>query len=70
MLWLIVVVLLVIAFGGFGHTGYRRGWYGGYADYGQSRPGGWFGGLFGVVLLVAALFLLFGRHRFHHYGHW
>jgi hypothetical protein len=63
MLTILLIVLLILALGGFGHTGYRRGWYGGYNTYGAAPSGGWLGGGFGLVLLIIALVLLFGGHR-------
>ena len=68
MMWLIIILLLILAFGGFGHTGYRRGWYGGGGrNAGYPRPGGWFGGGFGLILLLIVLFLLFrGPHSYHY----
>lgn len=49
MLWLIIIVLLILAFGGFGHTGYRRGWYGNNYGGGDYPRGSWFGGGFGLI---------------------
>lgn len=66
MLTLLIIVLLILALGGFGHTGYRRGWYGGgYAGPDAPVGGGWAGGGLGLILLVIVLILLFGHH--HHY---
>jgi Protein of unknown function (DUF3309) len=60
---ILLIVLLILALGGFGHTGYRRGWYGpGYN--GGPRTGGWGGGGLGLLLLILVLFLLFGRHYY------
>jgi hypothetical protein len=59
MFTIILIVLVVLALGGFGHTGYRRRWYGGY-DRPQPVSGGWFGGGLGLILLIIVLFLLFG----------
>jgi hypothetical protein len=68
MLWLIIIVLLVLAFGGFGHTGYRRGWYGNYYNGGEyPRSRGWLGGGFGLILLLIVLFLLFGGPHYYRY---
>jgi hypothetical protein len=67
VLTILLIVVLVLALGGFGHTGYRRGWYGGgYGDPGMPVRGGWGGGGLGLVLLIVFLFLLFGRR---HYGY-
>lgn len=61
MLTLLLIVLLIIAFGGFGHTGYRRGWYGAAGRGPAPVTGGWAGGGLGVFLLVVVvLLLLFG----------
>ena len=62
MLTILVIVLIILALGGFGHSGYRRGWYGnGYYDGPRS---GWGGGGLGIVLLIIVLLLLFARHRY------
>jgi len=59
---LLIIILLILAFGGFGHTGYRRGWYGnGYYD--QPRQS-WGGGGLGLILLLVVLFLIFGHHHY------
>ncbi len=68
MMWLIIILLLILAFGGFGHTGYHRGWYGGgYRNADSPRPGGWLGGGFGLILLLIVLFLLFRGPHYYHY---
>ncbi len=58
---LLIIILLIVAFGGFGHTGYRRGWYGG--GYYDGPRQGWGGGGVGLVVLLIVLFLVFGGHR-------
>jgi hypothetical protein len=62
---LLIILLLVLAFGGFGHTGYQRGWYGGYRGADVPRSGSWFGGGLGLVLLIIVLFLLFGGPHYY-----
>ncbi len=60
MLWAVLIALLVMAMGGFGHTGYRRGWYGNY-NQGDYPVGGWRGLRIGIVLLVLAALLFLAR---------
>jgi hypothetical protein len=64
MFTILLIVLIIAALGGFGHTGYRRGWYGdGYYE----RPAGggaWGGGGLGLVLLLVELFLLFSHPHY------
>jgi hypothetical protein len=43
MLTIILIVLVVMAFGGFGHGGYQRGWYG-RDPYYEAPPSAGFGG--------------------------
>ncbi len=63
MITILLIILLIMALGGFGHTGYRRGWYGGYRQPGAPVTGGWGGGGLGLFLLiVVVLLLLFGGH--------
>ena len=54
MLLLIILLILVFGGGGFGYYGQRQGWYGGTG----------FGGIIGLVLVVAVLLWLFGRRGF------
>jgi len=61
VLTLLLVILVIVAFGGFGHTGYRRGWYGGYNG---PATGAWNGSILGLVLLCAVLLLLFTSSLF------
>ncbi len=58
MITILLIVLIILAFGGFGHTGYRRGWYGAYNQPDTPMRGGWAGGGLGVFLLVIVLILL------------
>lgn len=58
MFLIIVVILVVLAFGGFGHTGYRQGWYGSAQP--TTGRGNWGGGIFGIILIILLLYLLFG----------
>jgi hypothetical protein len=63
LLDIILIVLVIAALSGFGHTGYRRGWYGGYNQPGVRATGGWGGGGLGLFLVVVILLLLlFGGH--------
>lgn len=66
MFTILLIVLLIMALGGFGHTGYRRGWYGGNGSFDGQARGGWHGGGLGLILLILVLFLLFGHN---HYGY-
>ena len=60
MLLVLLIVLILFACGGFGHTGYRRGWYGGAPA--EPISGGFGGMSLGVFLLaVVVLLLLFGH---------
>jgi len=61
VLTVLLLILLLLAFGGFGHTGYRRGWCGGYNG---PATGSWNGGLLGLGLLVVVLLLLFTSSLF------
>jgi hypothetical protein len=56
VLTLLLVILILGALGGFGHTGYRRGWYGGYNG---PATGAWNGSLIGIALLVVLVLMLF-----------
>ncbi len=63
MFTILLIVLIIAALGGFGHTGYRRGWYGdGY--YERPSGGAWGGGGLGLVLLLVVLFLLFSHSHY------
>ena len=62
---LILIILAVIAFGGFGHSGYQRGWYGRDPYYQPPPAAGFGGGGLGLVVLLVVLYLLFFNH--HHY---
>jgi hypothetical protein len=65
MFTILLIILIVFALGGFGHTGYRRGWYGdGYVERSEG-PGAWGGGGLGLILLLVVLFLVFS-HAHHH----
>ncbi len=61
MWWIVLVLLLVLAMGGFGHTGYRRGWYGNY-NRGEDPLGGWGGLRLSVFLLVIVAVMLLTRN--------
>ncbi len=64
MFTILLIVLIIAALGGFGHTGYRRGWYG---DGHYEQPAGygsWGGGGLGLVLLLVVLFLLFSHSHY------
>ena len=50
--WILIIVLLIIALGGFGHSGYRRGWYGRGYEPGAPVTGGWSGSFLGLGLLL------------------
>lgn len=65
MLTILIIVLIVAALGGFGHTGWRRGWYAQPVYY-EPRPA-WGGGGLGLVLLLIALYLIFFHHPHHGY---
>lgn len=62
---LLIIILLILAFGGFGHAGYQRGWYGN--TYYDAPRGGWGGGGLGLILLLVVLFLIFGHHHSRYY---
>lgn len=65
---ILLLILLFFAFAGFGHTGYRRGWYGrGYGPDYAPVAGGWGGSGLGLILLILALLLLFGGHHHAYY---
>ncbi len=64
MFTILVIVLIVAALGGFGHTGYRRGWY---RDGYYERPAGygsWGGGGLGLLLILIVLFLIFSHPHY------
>ncbi len=62
---LLIILLILFAVFGFGHTGYRRGWYGGGYGYEGPPPAHtWGGGGIGLILLLVVLFLLFGHHHY------
>jgi Protein of unknown function (DUF3309) len=62
VLTILLIVAVVLALGGFGHTGYRRGWYGGSNQLGAApRSGGWAGGGLGLILLIIVVVLLLTR---------
>ncbi len=65
MLTILIIVLVVLALGGFGHTGYQRGWYARPAYY-EPRPA-WGGGGLGLILLLVVLWLLFFHHPHGYY---
>jgi uncharacterized membrane protein len=56
MLAILIIILLILALGGFGHTRYRRGWYRAHGG----PAGGWGGGFMGIVLLLIVLLLCLG----------
>ena len=62
LLDILLILLLIAALGGFGHTGYRRGWYGGYNRSSGPVAGGWSGGGLGIFLLVVILLILLFGH--------
>ncbi len=65
MFTILLIVLIIAALGGFGHTGYRRGWYGdGYYERPAGGGGAWGGGGLGLVLLLVVLFLLFSHPHY------
>ncbi len=63
---LILIVLIILALGGFGHSGYHRGWYGRDPYYERPAYAGYGGGGVGLVLLLVVLFLLFSHHRYYY----
>lgn len=67
MPWIIIIILVVLALLGFANTGRYRGWFGDeYRPASASTGGwaGWTGSGIGVVLLILALVILFGQHRY------
>jgi hypothetical protein len=64
--WIVIIVLIILAFAGFGHSGYRRGWYGRGYEPGTPMRGGWGGGGIGIILLIIIIILLFwGRGSYY-----
>lgn len=62
---IVLIILAVIFFGGIGHTGYSRGWYGNGGYYDGAPPAHtWGGGGLGLIALLVLLWLLFA-----HTGH-
>jgi hypothetical protein len=64
MLTIIVIVLVVLALGGFGHSGYQRGWYGRDPYYERPVNAGYGGGGLGLILVLVVLWLVFAHHRY------
>ena len=60
VLAILIIILLILALGGFGHTSYRRGWYGAHGGPAGGPAGGWGGGFMGIVLLLIVLLLCLG----------
>lgn len=60
---LLIIILLLVAVFGFGHSGWRRGWYA-QPTYYQPRPA-WGGGGLGLILLLVVLWLVFFHHPYH-----
>ncbi len=61
---LILILLIVLALGGFGHSGYQRGWYGRDPYYAPPRSAGYGGGGLGLILIIVVLFLLFSHRHY------
>ncbi len=61
---LILIILAVIAFGGLGHSGYQRGWYGRDPYYQPPPQAGYGGGGLGIIVVLVVLFLLFSHRHF------
>lgn len=59
MLTILLIVLVVVALGGFGHSGYHRGYYGGRSL--ETRGNGLGGGVIGLLAVLVVLYLLFGH---------
>lgn|GEM_PF-1510667 len=60
---ILFIILIVLALGGFGHSGYQRGWYGRDPYYAPPPSAGFGGGGLGLIVLIVVLFLIFGHHR-------
>ncbi len=63
MLTIIIIVLVVLALGGFGHGGYQRGWYGRDPYYEPAPSAGFGGGCLGLLVILGVLWLIFGHHH-------
>ncbi len=66
MLTIILIVLIIFALGGFGHSGYQRGWYGRQEYYEPPPRAGFGGGCLGLIVIFAVLWLVFGHHHYHY----
>ncbi len=62
---LILIILIILAFGGFGHSGYQRGWYGRDPYYERPPSAGFGGGGLGLILLLVILWLIFGHRHYY-----
>ncbi len=60
---LLIILLIILAIAGFGHSGWRRGWYARPVYY-EPRPA-WGGGGLGIILLLIVVWLLFFHHPRH-----
>jgi len=64
---ILLIILIVLAVGGFGHGGYQRGWYGRDPYYAPQRSAGFGSGGLGLIVFLVVLWLIFGHHHFGYY---